>query len=74
MCRLARIAATVSHSFGGRQLRVFAIKLVHNDFFSPGPGTTMFRAKSHPDWTRIGELLLICISLIGLAYFLFGPR
>lgn len=47
-----------------------------NDFLPhpPAAGTTVFRAKSHPDWTRIGELLLICISLIGLAYFIFGPR
>lgn len=47
-----------------------------NDYFSSSPtaGTKMFPPKSHPDWTRIGELLLIFFSLIGLAYFLFGRR
>jgi hypothetical protein len=67
---------SVAHPFGVRQLGVLLSAFSPSDFFSfsPTAGTTMFRPKSHADWTRIGEFLLIFFSLIGLAYFLFGPR
>ena len=34
----------------------------------------MLPTKTPTDWARIGQLLLICISLIGLAYLILGPR